>query len=606
MTGKKEGPGKDDVRAGDAAQPKKPYATIELKATEVDTRDARPAAASAAAASTAPSAGQAGPPSGAQSGSSSAGAASASATGAKPADTKPAAVAPKPGDVKAAAATASPSTSSSSSSSPSPSPSPVPPTAAAPRRPGGAGGFLSHMAAGVAGGFLALLGADAVTPHLRDLGLTIGGGSSATAVVDQRIAALERGLAKPAGPAPEIVQKLAAAEAKLAKLDDLAGRLAATASAQEKLAADSQALADKLARQTPADEAVSRVAKLEDRLAVMAAAAENNPAAGRVPQLAAITGKVADLETTLNNQLGAIRKSVAEQIESRVTVIAEGAEAAKSGTVRMDRDVSALKAESTRLGTRMEAMKADGDRLAETVRGVQAETGGVRSALDGFRADVDQKLKSLARPTDVSAAVSPVATKLSALEQNLQAVVKSEDDRKANAERIVLSLELANLKRVLDRGQKYAAELAEVKKASGGRIDLAALERHKDQGVATAADLTREFRPVVSAILDAESDPVDGGVVDRLWAGAKSVVRVRKVAHTPGDKSVEAVVARMEQALKDNRLADVVSEAKALPPKAQAPAEAWLAKVDARAAVDRALTAVESQLKSSLAGTSSK
>ena len=58
----------------------------------------------------------------------------------------------------------------------------------------------------------------------------------------------------------------------------------------------------------------------------------------------------------------------------------------------------------------------------------------------------------------------------------------------------------------------------------------------------------------------------------------------------------------MEDALADGKLADVLSEAQQLPPKAAEPAEGWLAKVEARAAVDRALASVEDQLKASLSG----
>jgi hypothetical protein len=289
-------------------------------------------------------------------------------------------------------------------------------------------------------------------------------------------------------------------------------------------------------------------------------------------------------------------------VESRVALIAEGAEAAKSGTVRMDRDVAALKTDAAKVATRLDVLKADGDRLTETVRVVQGEAGALKSALDAMKGDVDAKLKAVAKPDDVAAAVAPVAQKIGALEQSLQGVVKAEADRKTNAERIVLSLELANLKRVLDRGQPYAGELAEVGKAAGGKVDLSALDKYKAQGVATVADLSREFRTVANAMLDAEADPQDGGVVDRLLAGAKSVVRVRKVAHAADDKSAEAVVGRMELALKDSRLVDVVEQAKALPDKVRAPAKGWLEKVDARAAVDRALVAIESQLKTSLAG----
>jgi hypothetical protein len=56
----------------------------------------------------------------------------------------------------------------------------------------------------------------------------------------------------------------------------------------------------------------------------------------------------------------------------------------------------------------------------------------------------------------------------------------------------------------------------------------------------------------------------------------------------------------MESALAEDRLDDVLAEAKTLPPGAQDAARDFLAKVEARNAVDRALASVETQLKASL------
>ena len=61
---------------------------------------------------------------------------------------------------------------------------------------------------------------------------------------------------------------------------------------------------------------------------------------------------------------------------------------------------------------------------------------------------------------------------------------------------------------------------------------------------------------------------------------------MRKISHSADDKSVEAVVARMEAALNEDRLGDVLAEAKTLPPPAQDVARDFLAKVEARNAVD--------------------
>jgi hypothetical protein len=106
---------------------------------------------------------------------------------------------------------------------------------------------------------------------------------------------------------------------------------------------------------------------------------------------------------------------------------------------------------------------------------------------------------------------------------------------------------------------------------------------------------------VAFKIIDAEQEPAEGGIVERLLAGAKSVVRVRKVSHGADEKTAEAVVARMEQALNEDRLGDVLEEARTLAQPAQDAAKDFLAKVEARYAADRALADVEAEIKASLA-----
>jgi hypothetical protein len=56
----------------------------------------------------------------------------------------------------------------------------------------------------------------------------------------------------------------------------------------------------------------------------------------------------------------------------------------------------------------------------------------------------------------------------------------------------------------------------------------------------------------------------------------------------------------MEAAVRDGNLALAIESAKALSPKAKEPARAWLDKVGARAAVDRAIADIDAELKASL------
>jgi hypothetical protein len=338
---------------------------------------------------------------------------------------------------------------------------------------------------------------------------------------------------------------------------------------------------------------VARIAKLEEQLSTLSAAAARDPDAGRLPQLAAVTGKIADLEQTMSNQLAALRSSVNTEIDARLTAVTEAGETAKSGTQRIDRELAGIKADSAQVATRLNTLSADTDRANAALKSTQDEVGKLKSELDA-------RLASFAKPEDVSAAVGPLSGKLSSLNDDVQNVIKSEGGRQATAQRIVLSLELANLKRAIDRGKGFAPELAQARKLAGTSIDLEPLARFERTGVPTQAELRQDFKAVAFKMIDTVEEPADGSLVDRLLAGARSVVRVRKISHGTDDKTIEAVIARMETALNEDRLADVLSEARTLPQPVQDAARDFLAKVEARYAVDRALATVEAQLKDSL------
>lgn len=556
MTDNKNDPGlgKDTSRINDPGQPKRPHATLDLKATELKTAasDAgkpqiTPVKAAEAAKSTEP----------------------------PKVETKSE---PKMEEKKSAT------------------------SASAQKVAGGSrfGRFVSHVAAGAAGGMLALLGADWIAPQIgfsssrADL-------TAATKVFEQKIAGLEAAVKEKAA-ARETSKKLAAAESRLAELEKLGPAVGTLSDAQSKFTEDAKAFSEKIAADSGDTGPAARVAKLEQRLNTMAAAATSTPNAGTLPQLAAITGRMGDLESEVAKQLADLRKALSQDVDTRLSGVVDASTAAKSGAERLDKDLGGLKSETIKLAERIESLKAESDRLAEAVRIAGYNSSTVKANVETLKSDIDAKFKASAKPNDVTAAVAPIAGKLAALEQSVAGVVRSEDDRKANAERIVLSLELQNLKRALDRGQPFAAEFTEVEKAAGGRVDLTALQPFKDKGVTPIADLQKEFRTVLYQIVDAGAEPAEGSVIDKLITGAKSVVRVRKISHTPDDQSAEAIVARMETALKDGQLEIVMAEAKKLPEKAAAPAAGWLAKTNARAKVEGALAKVEADLKASLSG----
>lgn len=570
-------PDPKDAGRSDAPGAKRPHATLDLKATEVKppwqasaaSTSASSASSSSGPAATGSSAASTDKPDASVPGATSAAEKSAPAKSAAEAAAKPAA--PNATGKADATAKAAPKASSGGAS---------------------AGSFFSHLAAGVIGGALVYAGTAALGPKPSTV---------QTGVTEQlaaRVSALE---AKGGADLDALNAKIGDAESRLAKLDELSQSLTQLRDAQGALEAQTKTLSEASQRSDGAAEA-ERIGKLEEQLKLIASGSTS--AEGGVPQLAAISSKIADVETSLAGQIAELRKGLPTDVTTRIASTQESSEAARAAATRLDRELSQVRQELQRGTQKADTAKADTDRLAADVEASKAETAKLSSSIGEFRSSIDSQLKSFAKPQDVTNAVGPVNSKIAELEQTLKSVVSNEQSRRQNAERIVLSLELSNLKRALDRGQGqgYAAELEEVRKASAGQLDLAPLERFKNTGVATVAQLKSEFRPLISAVIDADLEPSDGSVIDRLLAGAKSVVRVRKVSHEADDTSTEAIVGRMEAALNDGQLGEALAQAKNLPQRARVPIDDWLIKLTARDTVDQAIAAVETKLKASLAG----
>jgi hypothetical protein len=537
--------------------PKRPHATIEGRATEI-----KPEASSAAAAGVSTSTDQR-----------AAAERVAGAAASVAADTKKA----EPAKSPAAAASASSASKASA----------APPAA---RSGSSFGTIISSGLSAVVGGLIALLAAPFIPGLQPDA-------SKVPPEIAQRLGALEDARRAAAGPvvSPEIAKRLAGLEQGVAQLRTVTSAIPSLGEGQVRLDGEAKALKDQLARRTGAGSDAERLARMEERLSALAAAALADPkGAGPIPQLAQITGRIADLETALTNRLTAARRDMAAEIETKLATTAEAAEAARSGTQRLDREMTTLKSDVTRTTQRLDQVKTGSDQISEIARAAQSEIASLKSSLDTLR-------RETAKPADVSAAVAPAAARLAKLEGSVSEVLRAEADRQSNAERIVLSLELGNLKRAVDRGGPYVGELAEVRKVAGNRLDLSVLQRYQGEGLPTTAELARQFRPLTGAIIDADAERQDASVVDRLMSGARTIVRVRKLTPEANDTSVGATVARIENALNDSRLADVLSHAKNLPAKSiTGPTRAWLDKVAARRSVEDAIVTIDRQLKSSL------
>jgi hypothetical protein len=400
--------------------------------------------------------------------------------------------------------------------------------------------WLPHLASGALGALVVLIATElATTPPTPPRALENGD-------LIRRVSELEAALKAAPQAAPQAVAPPLAETAMPARIEELGRSMAALGETQAKLARDTKTLESRLASpiELPGD-LMHRLSKLEEALGAAVAA---DPMA-QSAHVAALSGKLAELDK--------LARGSAEQ--------------AKASNARSEGELSQLKADAGRLSQRLDTLKGE----------------------------IEERLKGTAKTADLGTLTSSVA----ALQGEVEAFRKGQAERAAsadaNATQMLLALELANLKRAVDRGEGYADELARAKKLAGFSANFAALERHSD-GAPPLQALAKSFRKAADAMLDAEAEPGDATLMDRLLSGARSIVRVRRATHGADDTSLEALISRMEVAVKEGRLAEVLANAKKLPPKAALAGEDWIRGVEARQAVDEAMAEVETRLKAAL------
>ena len=623
MSSSKDGPGKSDPKndpktagktGSGSLDPKKPTPIIDLKATEVKGKSTtgagpdpktggKPAGSVTGKAATTTPSGTAAPGSGGSASASGPSKASTSSSGADPRKSPSPSQSPKADQQKADGAKTKPGGGKSDEEKPGSGQPPQSATAEtkAPvkeRSGGGLSSIFTHLAAGIAGGALVLFGAQ---PIEQNVGMELLPRAEVPAEFNQRLAALE---ARPAASAgreiADLAEKVQANDTRLVGLDGLKQRIEELSSAQ-KAAAAAPRSGDGAAVATEELTALQqRLAKLEKTFETITTATSPSGEKTDAARIAALSGAITDIETSLNNQIAALREGVSKELETRVAKTAEASAAARAGTQRLDRELATVKTDAARLAQRAETIKAAHDSLTQSVRVAREEVAKLSVQLDTLKSDVLQQFKSFTRPQDVASALQPLSSKMASLETQLGKVVESETARKANAKRIVMALELGNLKRVLNRGGPYATELAEVRRVTGTSVDFSALEKFQSDGVPTTEQLRKEFSKLAYDIIRADRTKEGATTFERLLGSAKSLVRVRRADLPANDTSTEATVARIDRQLKQGNLAGVLAEAKKLPEKSAQPARSWLERVAARANIDRAVTDIESQLKTSL------
>jgi hypothetical protein len=250
----------------------------------------------------------------------------------------------------------------------------------------------------------------------------------------------------------------------------------------------------------------------------------------------------------------------------------------------------AVQADLSELALRVEALEAvppvaapDLSGLEERLAAIEAIPAGGDASTAALAAKLAELERRLAeQPTGVDQAeVTAALDRLAAAEAEAktraeEAAATADAARKAEA--------LGRLRDAVAQGAGFETELAAV-----GDADLQAALAPHVAGVAALEALQADFPEAARLALQLDRAAATGDgwgarFVDFLAAqtGARSL--------TPQDgDDADAVLSRAEFALSEGRLADAVTEVKALDPTLQAPFGDWLARADARLAVMAAL-----------------
>ncbi|MCA6111475.1 COG4223 family protein [Bradyrhizobium cenepequi] len=238
------------------------------------------------------------------------------------------------------------------------------------------------------------------------------------------------------------------------------------------------------------------------------------------------------------------------------------------------------------------------DGLEKSVSALRTELAASRAQSDKLAAAIDE-VKAMPRNGSASAPdLSAVNDRVARIENALrtQTAELAQQDKKI-AEAGAADAKLADdtpLRRVvaaslLDvavrHGDAYAAPLEAAKQFAENPDALKPLDAFAASGVPSVGALCRELLEIVPKLAPpppSAAATTGTGIVDRLQAGAAKLVRIERTDASGTDRG--SVVARITQAALRNDLGEAKRELMTLAPADRAAAQAWLEKVEARAA----------------------
>jgi hypothetical protein len=260
--------------------------------------------------------------------------------------------------------------------------------------------------------------------------------------------------------------------------------------------------------------------------------------------------------------------------------------------------VAGLEAKLGRQASSDQALTARIDGLEKSASALRGELTASRAQSDKLTAAIDQ-VKSMPRDGSASASdLSEVNDRIARIESavrmqtaelaqqgNKIAEVRAADAKLADDTPLRRVVAATLLDVAVRHGDAYAASLDAARQLAENPDALKPLDAFAASGVPNAGALCRELLEIVPKLAPpppASAATTGTSIVDRLQAGAAKLVRIERTDAAGTDRG--SVVARITQAALRNDLGEAQRQLKTLAPADRTAAQAWLEKVEARAA----------------------
>lgn len=331
------------------------------------------------------------------------------------------------------------------------------------------------------------------------------------------------------------------------------------------------------------DEALSgRVQQLEKTLADLSVLGNSgNGQKNQLAQVTAIATKLNKIEERVNADLKSIKTEFKQSLRREVE------------------QVSKAIAEQETL-SQLEGVKLKTDTLGKKVATLDAQSSKLVTDLDQLKSTLTSVEGASISSTKLGTELAPLRSAITVIDEKIALFSKREAEALASARRSALAIAFANLKRGMDRGEGFSAELQTVKQLAGTDVNLSSFEGLSETGVPNEQALLDTFPELaIKALAKSDEKKGDGLSWDQLVNKARTAFKYRRTGDVKGE-TAEAVLARVEHKFKDGHVEDALKEAQALDGQAKQVMSPWLKQVEARLFVEAEMRKLEDQLLNSL------